>query len=116
MLNFLHLGRMHFDTRILLETCLINIHGETLDCVIKPLTNEFSRTAKHYAVYEKHPDTLKEGNLLLTFSSYHMEVRNYEDELIQLKKATDLGSDATLIIPFPSWLRENESIDEADFD
>lgn len=110
--SILSLFAVHFDTRISLEQCMVNVDGETKDCVIEKLAGG-NVTSPTYVVFERDKQGTK-GEELFTFNPYHLHAMdaNLRSTMYSVSGAGRSGSAGTLIIPYPKWLYEPEDVDQ----
>lgn len=92
-----------FDIRVALGGVLINIDGTTYECKV-------SKDSEHFT----HPTyTVRDsasGNVLCTFRPYHVHlVGGPNSVLFSIEGASQLGSDATLIVPLHDMQPEEEN-------
>ncbi len=100
--TILSLQAERFDTRAVLGGCLLNIDGETFDCVVDKDSANF--TSPTYTVQEK-----TSRRQLCTFRPYHLSGGPL---LYQVAGASEVGGDATLIVPRNGMLDEEEGEDQ----
>ncbi len=97
MANIVQLAAEHFNSRICFGGCLININGETFDCLVEK-EGEFAFPL--YTVYEKGSHTK-----LCDFHTWHISSIGMDRTLYSIEGASKCGGAATLLVPLHGLLK-----------
>lgn len=101
MTTIIGLHAIHFDVRIGLGGVLLNLGGETYDCVVSR-EDPMSRCPT-YLVRDKQT-----GQLLCSFLPHHLYMQiEGVPTLFGIEGATPAGADATLIVPTHGMLEKD---------
>jgi hypothetical protein len=106
MANIFGLHAVRFDTRIIFGGCLMNIDGETYECVVEKGDDSF--TSPTYTVKRKD-----NGQVLCTFRPWHL-YSGFGRTTFQIKGVSASGGDGTLIVPEHGMLDDEEDPEDVE--